>query len=480
MTSMLKRLTRIALPCVAAAGFLANVNVAQAGWADDWFTNAQFSSPSSYNGQKRRYYSVGSFRARWDVSNDYLFSVQTPRIKMGCGGLDVFLGGASMLDFDYLVQKMQNILQAAPALAFNMALSAFCKDCADAVAKLESIANMLNGLQINDCRLANQVVRVAQPNDPQMREEALKEMQADFGNVLGVFRNWHEGAQQTPQANNMQATVDVATEGAANCPAAVTDLFAVGATGTGSVIDNVAGRSGISSASALIRGYVGDVQISETGNFLTYTEIPPCPENDQSNWSDFLTANAHMRSTTVANCAQNTTTSVDTEVETVMTAVGAKLVGGGAYTVDETAFYNQMNMPIYRNLRAGAMSGTLPETVDNNLNLMSNLIGFRMADDLYREIGYMFSLAETARTASTDDDPTGATRCAWGLFEDGFKALKKLRERAAEARRGLWMNYQNAVKEEEAVRAIEAGMRRSNSRADRSVLIQVNSGASDE
>lgn len=480
MIQLLKSARHMAIASVSAASVLFCASNANAGWADDWFANAQFDSPSSYDGQKRRYYSVGSFRARWDVSNDYLFSVQTPRIKMGCGGLDVFLGGASMLDFDYLVQKMQNILQAAPALAFNMALSAFCKDCADAVAKLEAIANALNGLQINDCRLANQVVRIAQPNDPQMREEALKEMQADIGNVLGVFRNWHEGAQSTPQANNQQATVDVATEGAANCPAAVKDLFAVGASGTGSVIDNIAGRSGIASASALIRGYIGDVQITRTGNTLVFTQIPPCPENDGLSWGDFLSANAHSRATTVASCAQNTATGVEDEVETVMTAVGAKLVGGGAYTVDETAFYNQMNMPIYRNLRAGAMGGTLTEAVDNSLYLMSNLIGFRMADDLYREITYMFTLAETAETASTDNDPTGTTRCAWKLYRGGFARIEKLAKAAKTARRGLWANYQNAVKEEEAVRSIEAHMRTGNSRIDRDFLTRINSGTSNE
>src|SRR3546814_5952804 len=46
---------------------------------------------------------------RVDVHHDYLTSVTLPKVRAGCGGIDMFLGGMSFLDPDYLVQKLESI-----------------------------------------------------------------------------------------------------------------------------------------------------------------------------------------------------------------------------------------------------------------------------------------------------------------------------------------------------------------------------------
>ncbi|WP_237384784.1 conjugal transfer protein TraH [Yersinia enterocolitica] len=69
--------------------------------------------------------------------------------------MDAFLGGFSFLDPDYLVEKAQRAMQAAPYVAFDMALKTMCKECADTLGKIEQITNFLNGIQLNECALAN-------------------------------------------------------------------------------------------------------------------------------------------------------------------------------------------------------------------------------------------------------------------------------------------------------------------------------------
>ena len=77
------------------------------------------------------------------MSNDHLFSAQAPRFKVGCGGIDLFMGGFSFLNVNYLVQKFQKILQAAPAMAFDLALSTLCQQCSNIMKSLEALANEL-------------------------------------------------------------------------------------------------------------------------------------------------------------------------------------------------------------------------------------------------------------------------------------------------------------------------------------------------
>ena len=107
--------------------------VARAGFVDDWITQKAETSPGYFEGQKRGYFTGGSFSARWPQTRDYLMSFEPPRLKFGCGGIDAFMGGFSFMNFEYLVQKLQRILQAAPAAAFDLALKNLCEPCSNVI-----------------------------------------------------------------------------------------------------------------------------------------------------------------------------------------------------------------------------------------------------------------------------------------------------------------------------------------------------------
>jgi len=64
---------------------------ARAGFIDDWLQQKTETSPGYFEGEKRGYATGGSISARWGMTNDHLFSVEPPRFKVGCGGIDLFM-----------------------------------------------------------------------------------------------------------------------------------------------------------------------------------------------------------------------------------------------------------------------------------------------------------------------------------------------------------------------------------------------------
>jgi len=74
-----------------------------------------------------------------------------PRLNVGCGGIDIFLGGFSFLNFEYLVTLAQRMIQVAPYIAFKIALETISQQLGGIVDQAQQIINILNSLQFNEC-----------------------------------------------------------------------------------------------------------------------------------------------------------------------------------------------------------------------------------------------------------------------------------------------------------------------------------------
>src|SRR3546814_10637619 len=87
-----------------------------------------YTSPGSFEDQTRGYLTAVGMSGRVDVHNDYLMSLSLPKVKAGCGGIDMFLGGMSFLDPDYLVQKLERSEEHTSELQSLMRISyaVFC------------------------------------------------------------------------------------------------------------------------------------------------------------------------------------------------------------------------------------------------------------------------------------------------------------------------------------------------------------------
>ena len=78
--------------------------------------------PGVYRGQAAGYYSGGGLYLRVPQRSYQLYSLQTPRFRTGCGGIDLYAGGFSLINSDELVAMLRNIGQSAVSYAFMLAL----------------------------------------------------------------------------------------------------------------------------------------------------------------------------------------------------------------------------------------------------------------------------------------------------------------------------------------------------------------------
>ncbi|HEH4489876.1 TPA: conjugal transfer protein TraH [Campylobacter coli] len=107
-----------------------------------------------YKSQVSGFISGGSSRIRWGGGETIRpYSVTAPSFNVGCSGIDMIFGGFSYLNFEYLVEKLKKIASAAPAYAFQMALSTLCKDCQTIMDELEKIANAINSMNFDTCQM---------------------------------------------------------------------------------------------------------------------------------------------------------------------------------------------------------------------------------------------------------------------------------------------------------------------------------------
>jgi hypothetical protein len=80
------------------------------------------------------------------------FSARGPSIKAGCTGISIDMGA-----FDYVkdperyVQFLKQVIAGIPGYSFNLALQTFCPQCSELLNKINSLANMVNGLQMDSC-----------------------------------------------------------------------------------------------------------------------------------------------------------------------------------------------------------------------------------------------------------------------------------------------------------------------------------------
>jgi len=122
---------------------------------------AELNRPFSATTKERAILYGGGFNLRSQSSTFYPLNIQAPSVKSGCGGIDLTFGSLSFLNADQLVAFMQNILAAAPGVAFDLALKALCPSCSDTLKSLESMANQINHMSMNSCSAAKQISSLA-------------------------------------------------------------------------------------------------------------------------------------------------------------------------------------------------------------------------------------------------------------------------------------------------------------------------------
>lgn len=156
MKNTLKRFTTVCVSMSILTG------PAHAGFMDDFYTSAGAAvnvTPADVRKSGSGGFVTGG-SVVWRVPQRGFtpFLWAPPKIKAGCGGIDMYMGSFGFANTTQFVDYLRNVGQNALGLFFKMALKAMSPDLEGAVNDLTSMINMFNGAASNSCEMAENLL----------------------------------------------------------------------------------------------------------------------------------------------------------------------------------------------------------------------------------------------------------------------------------------------------------------------------------
>ncbi len=421
-----------------------------AGWIDDWI-DMQASTDSGYfEGSKRNFFALGSWTAKNYTTSDYLMTISLPKIRVGCGGIDIFMGSFGFLDADYLTKKLQTIISNAHVFAFEIGLSVVSEKAHNIVSKIESTIDLLNQIQLDDCKASRYLATVVlnKVTRGKLAEERAR-AEADFLQSSGMDNLWQK-IKETWKSNDNKPQVSE-DELYQDCPSEVQDLLDIGASYNGSLLAYAADHLGLPSDwTDLIRGIIGDVKIlwyeQDGQKNLDAVYIIPCTNDDRQDiYQVLLDSSMQIQARDVnGNCYVPDDTNRDLKAWAYdkLSEVANKVNNRQALTDDEKNFLNLVPAPVFQQILLAVESGTESLILDQAANFVAKGAAYRlMVDLLYlaeRELQYLNEFKDKSAAPSP--------KCQIGLLADKLRdPLKQLKDVLISRINGSQKEYQTAL-----------------------------------
>ena len=189
-----------------SGGLHATVSTELNHYFDNLGFAANVTGSSSYNSQAAGFASLGSVYARNQVRNIQIAHVDVPGFRAGCGGIDLFAGGASFIQGEQIVQFMQSILSTGAGYAMNLALETELPEIAHSMQFMQKLANDVNNMNFNSCELAENTAAALWPKNRAAHQQICE----DIGSHTGGFSDWAKARQQCSTGGEIDKRIDQA------------------------------------------------------------------------------------------------------------------------------------------------------------------------------------------------------------------------------------------------------------------------------
>ncbi|WP_168059753.1 conjugal transfer protein TraH [Candidatus Manganitrophus noduliformans] len=403
------------------------------GWVDDWIDQKTETSPGYFEGQKRGYFNGGSFSARWYNSNDFIASFNPPRVKTGCGGIDVFGGAVSFMDFDRLVQKLQTMLTNAPAVAFDIAFNTLCEPCAKSIKSFEAITDTLNQLQFNDCQASQVVVAKTFQGLGAENAKVRAMAESDFALTRGVRDLRAELTDIWKTHDNQQTTNDA--DQIVGCPAGIREVFATpGRTVLAAMAEK---KSYPLEYIDLARGFTGDILISEAESENGTRQIfplfvPPCEQNKPEAVENFFSGQAYRRPADGSACTLITDANANLSLwaNNKLNGIVTKMRTGFSLSPEEETFINTLPVPAYSALKVAVISDQPGSITALLSNMTARAYAYGMMSDLYHMALQNITTSQSLISAQGQQMKSD---CQMDLMTPAIAQTERLAERIQES-----------------------------------------------
>jgi len=395
------------------------VTATQAAWVDDWLDQKTTTAPNYLEGQKRGYISGGGFSARWPSTNSYPVTVEPPRLKGGCGGIDVFLGGMSFMNEEYLMDKLQGILTGAASVAFDLALKTLCEQCSNSIKNFEALADKLNSMQMEDCAASKTLVGIVADEDGFHSSEEMKKNldTAIKDNKLsqGIADLYHDLTTEN-KANDMKPAAGDVDAVVAGCDTELQTIFL----GGGSLLENVGDKLSIPSDYIdLIRGLTGDIKLEGAAGSFQVSYDSPCSENNPDDINAVISGDIYAMDSG-GTCSQISDASADLRqfVLDKMVSIADKIkTKSGPLSGPEEDFLTESPLSPLPILKT-AVGTNMEETIIANLaELTARAYALQLISDLYtRADSIAWKAREVLEKKTNPASGQPATTCAAEVF----------------------------------------------------------------
>ena len=454
----------------------------KAGWVDDWINQKTYTSAQYFEGQKRGYFTAGGFSARYYHSNDYLMSITPPQFKIGCGGIDLFMGGFSFLNTNYLLKKLKRILgPGAAAAAFDIALNTLCEPCAKTMKSMEAIVDRLNQLQFADCQ-ASKVVATYVLNNLSGGKLSSQESHAvsDFLQSSGIKNLYAEVKKDAQSHNN---TPPLSSNGASindlfkGCPASWQELFAQ----DGSILKHMADKEGYPlSYVRLIRGFIGDIIIFKTNNTISFKRLAPCTKNKVSSVDNFLVGNAYQEDKNgICYPITDTHKNLLEYVHDKLSSIAKAMKNGTPLTSSEINFIQHTPISIYTAIRAGVVSGQESEVITNLSDPVARAYAYEMMLDMYQlSLSLLNAIDQEVEVTQGAKSGQPAYKCQLQLAQGAEKEVEELQRSIYRKLSDFYYAYVSKIEELNGVIQYSRHMEHFENIAQKSISTYFDSGLS--
>jgi len=378
------------------------------GYMTNLLSDIQSLSPTAYSGQQRGFFVGGSMEIPPQGETIQPFSITLPHLSFnGCGGIDLTAGGLSYLNFKYLVQKLQGILQAAPAFAFEIGLKILSEQAGGVMNDLEAATNAINDLNLNSCQAMNKIVGAIMPTASQTKD--VQEKQASTNAQATGGSSWLGGALDKIGSDvsgawsNFVSNFTSGATGSSGAANQANPLVSFGLPSNTSVLHN-AGlniQSGFPNLIPTIRYFVGDVvpNPNSSGNVSARTIYePPCGSYSFKDYSGITKDIVEAGNLPMANiggvpanfCSNSQSNSfaplvqqVSADIQNIYIDMQANSSTG--LTTNDINLINSSPIPVLAFLRVASLSNN-PAVVQELSTTMAKTISYGIVYNLINQV----------------------------------------------------------------------------------------------
>lgn len=125
---------------------------------EDMSSNANVTGAQIYESQRVGVITGGGMVWKAPIENFQPFGFTPPKLKAGCGGIDLFMGSFSMFSKDEFIQMMRALAQNSAGVLFEVALQALSPEIASVMSKFTQMVKAANENFGNSCERAKQLV----------------------------------------------------------------------------------------------------------------------------------------------------------------------------------------------------------------------------------------------------------------------------------------------------------------------------------